>query len=386
MRVLHFGAGNIGRGFLGRVFSESGFDLIFSDINQKVIDAINLHKAYNIHLIGESRNKIININKVKAISINNPRIISIVSSVDLITTAVTPIILDNIAVIIAQGIILKIKEKSLKPMNIIACENKIKASSYLKKAVLENLPIKYYDYLNEYIGFVDCTIDTIIPLCPSDIDKNNKLSLIAEDFHEWIVNINQFKGDIPKIVNMQLTRNLDSFIERKLFTLNTGHAIAAYLGLIKKYKTVYESISDNNISHVVKKSMIESGSVLIKRFNFDKTSHLSYIEKIFSRFKNPYLSDDLHRIARNPLQKLGKEERLIKPLLGAIKYRLPCSNLVKGIAAVFHYYNENDIESINMLSLVKKEGIEKTLFKICSLNIHCKEIRSIISEYTSILK
>jgi len=381
MKALHFGAGNIGRGFIGKTLSESGFNVIFSDLNQDIIDSINYNKEYSVKIIGNEDN-IIYVKKVSAIHPHNPNIIKIITSVDLITTAVGPNSLDKIAPIIISGIILKIKNKSIKPLNIIACENKMKASSFLKKEILKKLPIKYYNYLNKYIGFIDCSIDTIIPF----INHNNYSSLIVEDFKEWIVNISQFKGTVPKIIDMKLSDNLDAFIERKLFTLNTGHAVAAYLGLIKKYKTIQEAISDEQIRIIVQCSMEESGSVLIKRYKFNKDDHLNYIKKIFLRLENPFLSDSLERIARNPLQKLGKEERLIKPFLGSVKYHLPYSNLVKGIAAALHYQNPNDLESMQIASLIKRQGLKKTLIKICGFSENSEEINAIILEYNLIIK
>ncbi|MCU4137235.1 mannitol-1-phosphate 5-dehydrogenase [Buchnera aphidicola (Sitobion miscanthi)] len=382
MQALHFGAGNIGRGFVGKTLSQSGFNVIFSDVNQEIVDAINRNKEYSVQIISATTKNIVDVKRVSAINSNDSNIIKIISIVDLITTAVGPRVLDKIALVIMRGIKLKIKNKSIKPLNIIACENKIQASSFLKQEVLKKLPIKYHDYLNEYIGFIDCSIDTIIPL----VNKKDYLFLVAEDFKEWIVNASQFKGRIPKIIDMKLSNNLNAFVERKLFTLNTGHAIAAYLGLIKKYKTIQEAISDEKIGFIVRSAMEESGSVLIKRYKFNKNDHLSYIKKIFSRFKNPFLSDNLERIARNPLQKLGKEERLIKPLLGTIKYQLPYSNLVKGIASAFFYQNLNDLESIQIASLIKKQGLKKTLIKICNLCENSEEVNSIILEYNSILK
>jgi mannitol-1-phosphate 5-dehydrogenase len=382
MKALHFGAGNIGRGFIGRALSESGFRVFFSDIDQNIVDAINDNKEYSIKIAGTDKQKVVHVKKVTAINSNDPEIIKIISSVNLITTSVGPSSLNKIALIVAKGILFKITEQSITSLNIIACENKIKASSFLKQEVLKQLPIKYHDYLNKYIGFVDCSIDTIIPL----MKKENKhsLFLIAEDFQEWIVNTNQFKGIPPKIINMKLSNNLNSFIERKLFTLNTGHAVAAYLGLIKKYQTIQEAISDEKIRGIVRFAMEESGAVLIKKHDFNKNDHASYINKIFCRFENPFLSDSLERIARNPLQKLEKKERLIGPLLESIEYQLPYSNLAKGVAAAFYYQNPKDLESMKIFSLIKEQGIKKTLNSVCNLSLNSRALSSILAEYLSI--
>ncbi|QCI24068.1 mannitol-1-phosphate 5-dehydrogenase [Buchnera aphidicola (Macrosiphoniella sanborni)] len=383
MKALHFGAGNIGRGFIGKTLSESGFEVIFADLNQDIVNAINNNKEYSVKTVSCNRYKITNIKNITAINVNDLDIFKKISSVDLITTAVGVNALNNLANIIAKGIILKVQNESVIPLNIIACENKIKASSFLKKEVLKILPIRYHNYLSECVGFIDCSIDTIIPL----VNYNKcDLFVIAEEFKEWIVNIHQFKGTIPKIIDMQFSDNLNLFIERKLFTLNTGHAIAAYLGLIKKYRTIQEAIKDPKIRIIVQSAMQESGAILIKRYNLNQNDHLDYIKKIFFRFENSILSDCLERIARNPIQKLGKEERLIKPILDSIQYKLPYSHLSKGAAAALHYCNPNDLESIKISSLIKKIGIKKTLIKICSASLNEEGIYSIISSYNTIVK
>ncbi|QFQ32719.1 mannitol-1-phosphate 5-dehydrogenase [Buchnera aphidicola (Aphis fabae)] len=384
MKVLHFGAGNIGRGFIGKTMLQSGVNLTFSDVNQNLIDALNYYKKYKVKLVGYNYERIIDVNNFQAVDLNNPDILNIISNVNLITTAIGSCSLNKIGLILAKGIILKIKLKSTIPLNIIACENKIQASSYLKGIVFKQIPIKYHKYLNEYIGFIDCSIDTIVP-STSSFEKNI-LSLIAENFQEWIVNKKQFKGTIPKIIDMIISNNLPSFIDRKILTLNTGHAITAYLGWIKKYIYIHESIKDQDIINIVKGAMKESGLTLIKKYNFNQKSHFAYIDKILTRFQNPFLLDKIERIARNPLQKLAKDERLIKPLLSAKKYNLSYYNLIKGIAAALYYRNKNDLESLKIDNLIKTLGIRKTLTQISNLQIDSQEMDLIVCEYTSINK
>ena len=82
----------------------------------------------------------------------------------------------------------------------------------------------------------------------------------VEEFSEWIVDETQFKGQIPAIGGMEKTNNLMAFVERKLFTLNTGHVTTSYFGKLKGYRFVKESIEDEGIKADVRATMQECRS------------------------------------------------------------------------------------------------------------------------------
>ena len=109
--------------------------------------------------------------------------------------------------------------------------------------------------------------------------------------------------------------------------------------------------------------MKESGAVLIRRYAFDPAAHRAYIDKILKRFANPYLHDDIDRVARQPLRKLGAQERFIKPLNGMLEYDLPHDATVRAIAATLHYHNPDDPQAVEMQYYRQAHGIAATLAK-----------------------
>lgn len=190
---------------------------------------------------------------------------------------------------------------------------------------------------------------------------------MVESFHEWNVEEDAFKGEIPKIEGMNLVGNLTAYIERKLFTLNTGHAITAYFGYLKGYRTIDESINDEKIYNFVRNAMIESGKALIAKYNFDEEKHMKYIDKIITRFRNPYLKDDVARVGREPLRKLNENDRLIKPLITARSYNINTENLLLGVGAAMNYKNDEDEQSVKLQSLIKSKGVKGSLSEVAKL-------------------
>ena len=224
-------------------------------------------------------------------------------------------------------------------------------------------------------------MDRIVP----PVKSENILDVVVENFYEWNVEEKAFKGEIPKIYGMNLADNLMAYIERKLFTLNTGHAITAYFGYLKGYNTVDESIKDEVIHDLVKKAMIESGQGLIAKYNFHKEEHFKYIDKIIGRFKNPYLKDDVVRVGREPLRKLNENDRLIKPLMTAKSFNLDIDNLLLGVGAALNYNNEEDSQSVELQSLISEKGVKESLAHVANLAQE-QEILSKVEKYYNEVK
>ncbi|MFL0164769.1 mannitol-1-phosphate 5-dehydrogenase [Candidatus Clostridium helianthi] len=363
MKAIQFGAGNIGRGFIGALLSKAGYHVVFADVNKEVIDKINEDKKYTIHVMDVNCEEIVVENISGVISIND-EILDEIKEAEIITTAVGLVVLPRIAPTIAKGIQLR-KEAGIKtPLNIIACENAIKASSQLKAEVEKCLSEEEKAYLEEFVGFPDCSVDRIVP----PVKSENILDVVVEKFYEWNVEEKAFKGSIPAIEGMNLADNLMAYIERKLFTLNTGHAITAYIGNLKGYGTIDESIADEKIYNVVKKAMTESGMGLVEKHKFDKEAHFKYIDKIIGRFKNPYLKDDVSRVGREPLRKLSDSDRLIKPLMTARGFDLSVDNLLLGVGAALHYNNQEDTQSVKLQELIKERDVKGAIAEVANID------------------
>ena len=362
MKSIHFGAGNIGRGFIGKLLADAGIKVTFADVDEKIINLLNTLNTYNVKVVGaECKTEVVS--GVNAVNSTSDALVDLISETDLITTAVGPNVLVIIASKLAQGLALRFDANNEKFLNIIACENMIRGTTFLKTEVYKHLDEKYHEKAERLVGFVDSAVDRIVP--PSESD--DPLEVTVESFSEWIVDEQQFRGEIPVIEGMQKTDNLMSFIERKLFTLNTGHIMTAYIGSLAGYDTVKNAIDDEKICAQVKQSMQESGEVLIKRYGFDRDSHNAYIEKILGRFANPYLHDEIDRVGRQPIRKLGENDRLVKPLLGTIEYATSNDMLLKGIDAAFKYKNSDDPQAVELQASLEEIGFIPTLSKYTGL-------------------
>lgn len=376
--AVHFGAGNIGRGFIGKLLADADIAVTFADVNEPLVDQLSHQQEYKVKVVG-SECKMETVSHVTAVNSASEALIERIIKTDLVTTAVGPTVLDIIAKTIAKGLSARFAAGNTQPLNIIACENMVRGTTHLKQQVYQFLTTEEQQQADSLVGFVDSAVDRIVP--PLQAANDDPLEVTVESFSEWIVDEQQFKGEIPQIEGMEKTNNLMAFVERKLFTLNTGHCITAYLGCLKGHRTIREAIEDPTIHAQVKQAMQESGEVLIRRYGFDRALHSAYIEKTLSRFANPYLVDEVDRVGRQPLRKLGTNDRLIKPLLGTIEYGLPNSMLLKGIAAALKYRNSSDPQAVEIQQSIEKEGVRSTLARYTGLAADSIEAQQIEALY-----
>lgn len=355
-QAIQIGAGNIGRGFMGALLEQAGWHVTFADVVESIISEINTRKQYTVH-VQDRECAEITIKNIDGVFSNRPEFLERVAQCDLITTAVGPRVLPVIAKSIAEGIRTRKAAGNTAPMNVICCENGLRTTTRLKNEVITHLDEEEIKFVDKYVGFADCAVDRICPTPSFD----NPLDAAVESYFEWDVERSAWKGELPEIPGMTFVDDLLAYLERKLFTLNSGHAICAYLGNLKGYSTIRESISDPVIADIVYKAICESGEGLIREFSFDADAHHAYIDRIFGRYQNPYLEDETIRVGREPIRKLDPADRLIKPLLTAYSYGLPVDHLIFGAAAALYFDCSGDSQSVEMMKMIRSDGVEKTL-------------------------
>ena len=355
-KAVHFGAGNIGRGFIGLLLSKAGYHVTFVDVAAPLVDDINALGKYNVQIFG--REDKIQVDNVSAINSNDhlDDLLNAIVEADIVTTAIGPNILKFIAPNIAKGLTKRVATNQT-PLNIIACENMVGGSTVLKNFVYENLNDEIKPTIDKLIGFPDAAVDRIVPAQHND----EKLLVKVEEFSEWDVDSKGFVGERPQIAGMTIVDNLSAYIERKLFTVNTGHASIAYLAYQKGIKDIAEAMRDINIVEMARRVWKETGELLIEKYNFDPEVHGEYVKTAEKRFSNPYLSDEVTRVARGPKRKLSAKDRLVSPATQLIERGKKPEALASVIAAALKFDFEGDPEAVEVQNYIKENGIESAI-------------------------
>lgn len=342
MNNLHFGAGNIGRGFIGLLLQQQGVGVTFVDVNESVVDALKKRHEYVVEVLSTPPQHI-KVTGVDALSSSNEEasVIQHINEVDFITTSVGVNVLPLIAPLIAKGLQQRINTK---PLHIIACENALSASSILQKEVLKHLETPLAN-----VAFPNAAVDRIVPQQQHD----DPLFVQVEPFFEWVIETNDVLSCLP-LKDVHFVEELAPYIERKLFTVNTGHCTTAYLGYQKQYKYISEAIADPEIESFVRKVLKETGDYLTDQYGFDATTHQEYIDKTIERFKNPNIVDEVVRVGRSPLRKLSFDDRLVKPAREILQSGSTPSALVQAIGYGLLFDYHLDSEAMDIQSRIKQ--------------------------------
>lgn len=361
MKAVMYGAGNIGRGFIGMLFSASGYEVTFIDVAEKLIDALNREKTYPVRIVSNEGFEDIDVERICAVNGNNTEAAAqAIAEADIMATAVGVNILKYIVPNLAAGIRRRIQAGG-SPLNIIICENLIDADKLLAKLIRAELSEPEQDWFDKNIGLVEASIGRMVPVQTEEMKAGNPLRICAEKYDFLPVDKAAFKGEIPDIKNMVPYEPFDFYIKRKLYVHNMGHAICAYLGLYTHKDYIYEAIDDINIQSIVQNAMLESAMALTHKYRMPTEDLVKHFQNLLYRFTNKALKDTCKRVGADPGRKLSPTDRLIGASRLCLEGNIsPVFISIGTAAAICEYIRENNLPQ-------STEQAEKVLESISAL-------------------
>lgn len=349
MKAVHFGAGNIGRGFVGLLLHDGGYELVFSDVAASLVDAINATSSYTVHEVGEGGTDRV-VTGYRAInSATDPQdVIDEIATADVVTTAVGPTILKFVAPHILAG--LALRDPALPPLQVMACENAIGATDLLREEIRAQAG-EAWDAVANRAVFANTAVDRIVPAQA----PGSGVDVTVEPFFEWAIERGPFGDNPPHIPGAHFVDDLAPYIERKLFTVNTGHATTAYFGAQAGIEKISDALADPAIAAKVAATLEETSALLEAVHGLDAADLAAYRATILRRFANPALPDTVGRVGRQPLRKLSRHERFVGPAAAAAERGLATSALVAAMAAALEFDEPEDEQSVELQRRLREE-------------------------------
>ncbi|MEP6979911.1 MAG: mannitol-1-phosphate 5-dehydrogenase [Nakamurella sp.] len=362
--AVHFGAGNIGRGFVGLILHRAGYEVVFADVADALIDALASTPTYTVHAVGSEPSEE-RVDRYRAVNsrTHEAEVVAEIAAADIVTTAVGPTVLRFVAPVIVAG--LRARTVDL-PLTVMACENAINATDVLVGELRKHAPDDW-DALAVRAVFANTAVDRIVPAQAATAG----LDVTVETYFEWAIEKPPFAvfaaGTAPVIPDVTWVDDLAPYIERKLFTVNTGHASTAYHGFVRGIHKLSDALADPEVRALVEGVLAETKALLVAKHDFPAEVQQAYLEKILTRFANPYLPDTVDRVGRQPLRKLSRHERLIGPAAELAERGHHPTNLLATVAAALRFDVPADPESVEMAQILDTHSPDQATTRITGL-------------------
>jgi mannitol-1-phosphate 5-dehydrogenase len=359
--AVHFGAGNIGRGFVGLLLHRAGYQVVFVDVVDALIDALNRTPSYLVKEVGvdSAEERVDNYRAINSRG-DEPAAVAAIASADIVTTAVGPTVLRFVAPVIAAG--LRDRPDGAGRLAVMACENAINATDALAEHLRSAAPETEWPAVAARAVFANTAVDRIVPAQSQD-----GLDVTVERYFEWAIERPPFGGDEPSIPDATWVDDLAPYIERKLFTVNTGHAASAYHGFVRGIGKLSDALADDAVRAAVEGVLGETKQLLVAKHEFSAEAQQAYVDKILQRFANPYLPDTVERVGRQPLRKLSRSERLIGPAAELAERGIRPRHLLATVEAALSFDVADDPESVELQQLLGTLTAAEATERICGL-------------------
>lgn len=366
-KAVQFGAGNIGRGFAGQLFSESGYEVVYIDVVAELVDEINKRRTYPIRIACD-KPWTVTIENVRAVNGRDvDAVAEEIKTADLMCTAVGVNVLPFIAPTIAAGIKTRAEADVTEPLNIIICENMQGAQDFLHDEVKKLLPEELHAYFEDKVGFVMSVVGRMVPIMTEEQKREDPLLVVVEPYKHLPIDKGAIKGELPEIVGVEPAGNFQGYVDRKLYTHNAGHAASAYFGFLRSYEYVYQAVNDPQINAAVRALLAETGAALIRKHGFTPQEHQEHVDDLLDRFANVALGDQVARVGGDPLRKLSPEDRLVGGAKVCLEQGIFPVNVCKAIAAALHFDPEGDKTAPKVQEFVRELGVAGTLQEISDI-------------------
>lgn len=366
MSCVIFGAGKIARGFIGHLLYLSGIPFVFVEKAQTLVDLINEKGCYTVNILGNPERNCV-VQNVRAYGYDEKeKIAEAIAEADAVFHAVGGKNLEAIIPYLAAGIEKKAERGGR--LNIVACENWKKPADIIREGISVRLSPEARSYFEEQTGCTEAVIlRSAIEPEPEQL-KEDPLMVNVQDYWELHVDASRLKGSLPDIRGLHLISEFGGFLERKFYTYNAANGSVSYLGALLGYEILAEAAHDERILEILEGVYDETARALCVRYGMDLKDQMEFTRGSLAKLQNYVIVDKIERNARDPLRKLGPDDRLVGSARMVESCGIRPENLCTAIAAAIFYTHEGDPSAAELKKLREEKGVDYVLENVCRLD------------------
>jgi mannitol-1-phosphate 5-dehydrogenase len=383
-KAVQLGAGNIGRGFIGQLFSLSSLEVAFIEVDLSIVGAMNADRRYPVRVVSESGDRESYVENVRAVSgLDAEAAAREIVDAAVVGTAVGANILPRIAPTLALGLRRRWEADNFEPLNVILCENLAGADEAFRSMVAPLLEAPDRERLGRLVGFARASVGRMVPVMTEAMREGNPLRIWVEAYDHLQVDADAFVGEVPALYNVEPVRPFELYVQRKLYIHNMGHAAVAYLGALSGYSSIWEAVSFPPIARAARRAMLESAAAIAADQGVPQGPLEEHVEELLGRFANRKLGDTIERVGRDLPRKLAPRDRLVGSLELCAKHGLPRDGIREAMVAALLFKDSFSTEVADRLAA---SGAKAFLELHCGLPAGGEDVLAISSRLEEIKK
>ena len=197
-KMVLFGAGKIGRSFIGQLFSRGGYEVVFVDISASIVNQLNKTRKYMVVIKSEAGDDVLEIENVRGILLQNEQeVIKELATASIASVSVGQQGLPSVLPLISGALQIRFKNQGLWPLDIIIAENMRNAREYIAGELSKLLPAEFP--LTQMVGLVETSIGKMVPIMAGAVSASDPLVVYAEPYNTLILDKKGFKNPIPQV-------------------------------------------------------------------------------------------------------------------------------------------------------------------------------------------
>ncbi|MEX2442586.1 MAG: hypothetical protein WD492_03195 [Alkalispirochaeta sp.] len=375
-RLLQIGAGNIGRGYMAHLFHEADYRVVFADVSESIVSALNAAEHYPLRVLdayaGEAHEIVIG--PVRAVMVQDQAAFTAeVVAADVISTAVGVSNLPRIAPTLANALVAR-WERGATGVDVFLCENTLTAGRDLRDAVVaaaENHGAGAVHWIEEHVGFVGTSVARMVPIISEELRATHPLLVVADAYRPLPYDARAVRNTVPVVPELSPRKNFAAEVARKLFLYNMCHASLAYLGAERSFTWVHQTLEAPDLREIFIGAADEISRALEAEYPGELTreQNEAILADILVRYGNPLLEDTITRVGRDPARKLSRNDRLVGAALLCERHSIRPDHILHIIAAAFRYTGDHESRSPAALLAVTphQAGAEAAVTEVCGL-------------------
>lgn len=305
-RAVVFGAGAVGRGFVGPLFSAAGWHVTFVDVDEELVGRLNTEGGYRQVVVDNRGERPVVVAPINAALVSDgDRVIRALEEADFAATSVGASNLEGLAPVIAAGLEAR-RRNGATPLDFLLCENLHEAPAVVRG----HLDAAHGADTSALAGLASTSIGRMIP--GGTHDRSDPTRVAVEPYTMLPYDASALLGPEPAVPGLVPVRaNFGAFADRKLYVHNMGHCMLAYLAQLRGLEYIWQAVEQVELRYLVRSAMVESAAAIARLHGMPMDELLDHVNDLLHRFGNRALGDTAERVGRDPERKMQPDDRLI---------------------------------------------------------------------------